>query len=242
MCSSCPLPAPLPPPAETPLCLGSPRLAERLRPALCSSWGEGPWGPLAGLGPNQPQQDLGSSCPILNPWGMLRPFLCCGVCGSFAAPLHGGGWESGAAPAARLWCRCGGCGAGRGPGTMSPATAWSEGTNEQRGSGLGRGWLLTKWRRMWEELPALLFFGISRKGWRSESEKHRLCWGRGSPGLAVPGGGRAGPVQRPHALARGPAPCFLPRLEVEGARGPVGWEDAGEGLGGTGSVPPCCRR
>lgn len=42
---------------------------------------------------------------------------------------------------------------------------------------------------MWEKLSALLFFGISRKGWRSESESknQQLCWGRGSPGLAMLG-------------------------------------------------------
>lgn len=58
------------------------------------------------------------------------------------------------------------------------------------------------------------------------------------------------PLQCPCALAGGPAPffsfffscSFLPRLKVERAGCPVGWEDAGEGLRGIRSVLPCCRR
>ena len=51
------------------------------------------------------------------PWGLWQ--LRCS--------LHGGGWESGAAPAARPWCWDGGCGARGGSGTTNPATALERG-------------------------------------------------------------------------------------------------------------------
>lgn len=84
---------------------------------------------------------------------------------------------------------------------MSLATAWSEGTEEPRaaGQGLGRGWLLVEQGQMWQELQALLFFGISRKGWRSESESE-------SPALPGQGQPRAGPVP----WLWDPCPAHLP--------------------------------
>lgn len=43
---------------------------------------------------------------------------------------------------------------------------------------------MTTWKHLQEELRALLFYGISRKGWSSESES-RVSVRAGSPGLAV---------------------------------------------------------
>lgn len=194
--------------------------------ALHSGWregggiGKGPWGPPGGLGSH------GTPCPcpqglcLAGPGEQLLGPKSLGD--AEAVPmLQGSALVSQLAVPPLCPRRAGGgplC-PQLGPRAQIDCGLW--------GSGTGRDRLVTKWKHMWEEPQALLFYGISRKGWRSESESRISgCAGAGgaqdqygvvlelalcSDGTAESGfvgdGEQGGCC--PGVLARGPVPCFL---------------------------------